>query len=107
MAAMLLPRQPRQRGPTPCARNKRRNYLGSSAAVPDGEPCRSNQPDSKDRDVDSHVGIFSELSVKELKKVSRLVTPGFLEGGQGTDGAKANPAEKFMIIVEGQASVPR
>ncbi len=62
---------------------------------------------SKDRDVDSAlatVGIFSELSSKELKKVSRLVTPVNVKAGKVLT-REGDAGREFMIIVEGQASV--
>ena len=62
---------------------------------------------SKDRDVDStlaNVGIFSELSSKELKKVSRLVTPVNVKAGKELT-REGDPGREFMIIVEGTATV--
>ncbi len=53
-----------------------------------------------------NVGIFSELSPKELKAVSRLVTPVSVKAGKELV-REGEPGREFLIIVEGTATVRR
>ncbi|MCH7788860.1 MAG: cyclic nucleotide-binding domain-containing protein [Acidobacteria bacterium] len=59
--------------------------------------------------IDSQLGsvnIFSECSKKELKAISRLVTPVHVEAGRvlTTEG---EVGREFMVILEGSARVER
>jgi CRP/FNR family cyclic AMP-dependent transcriptional regulator len=52
------------------------------------------------------IPIFSECSKKELKAISKLVTPVTVHAGK-TLVTQGDPGREFMIIAEGTATVKR
>lgn len=62
-----------------------------------------------DKEFDSTLGdveLFSECSRRELKAISRLVTPVSVKAGKELT-REGEPGREFMVIVEGEASVWR